>query len=476
MPRALLSLAREGSRRRREDLLDWARLTTPQKTVAADPARLTLWRDGNRLGKSYAAAWEIVQRARGTHPYLETHRPPIRVLCVSYSLEQMEPLMAALWALIPKAEIDARNGYDPGRGITGKPPRLVFTDGPGRGSVINFATYKAGSQRVAGGAYHFIVCDEPPTESMYGELKPRILTTRGTLRLYFTPTPDAPPLGWLRDLVDDGVVAEHNFGLSEPNTWPEGAARPLLYQHEIDSEVATWLEVEREMRLNGAWEPVVTGRWLTNFSENNVRPFGVGDSELAGAWLCVGIDHGATAGKQAAMLLAMQNRNGLDARVWWIDEHLSDGYTTPEQDAAAIRAMLRRHGLTVADVDDWIGDRPTGDSKYLVSKTNRDLLRQIARLEGRPVEDLKRIATPKKWAGSVTHGLRLLNGLFGETDENGKPRGIVHPRCERFRAFCETFQGDRRDPLKDIGDAGRYPVERNVIVKERNKSRRAVFA
>jgi hypothetical protein len=384
--------------------------------------------------------------------------------------------MGALWALLPKHEIDPRNGYDPGRGITGKPPRIVFVDGPGRGSVLQFATYKAGSQRVAGGAYDLVVCDEPPTETMYGELKPRILTTRGTMRLYFTPTPDSPPLGWLRDLVDDGVVGEHNFGLNEANTWPEGASRPLLYQHEIDSESATWLEVEREMRLRGAWEPVVTGRWLTNFGDANVAPFDVADAELGGAFLCVGIDHGANAGKQTAMLLAIQNRHDLEARVWWIDEHVSDGYTTPEQDAAAIRSMLRRHGLTYDDVDDWIGDTPTGDSRYLIQKSNRDLLRQLARLEGRPVEAMGRIYTPKKWAGSVTHGLRLLNGLFGEKTDEGVPRGIVHPRCERFREFCSTFQGDRRDPLKDVGDAGRYPVERNVVVKDWRASRRAVFA
>lgn len=470
----VLRIAREGSRRGRLEALDFARLTLPQRTVVSDPRRLTLWRDGNRLGKSYAAAWEIVQRCRGSHPWLSTHRPPIRVLCVSYSIEQMEPLMACLWSLLPKDEIDPRNGYDPGRGITGKPPRIVFVEGPGRGSVVQFATYKAGAQRVAGGAYHFVVCDEPPTEAMYGELKPRILTTRGTFRLFFTPTPDAPDLGWLRDLVDAGTVSEHNFGLAERNTWPEGAPRPLLFQHEIDSEVATWLEVEREMRLNGAWEPVVSGRWLTNFGTDNVVPFGL--DACRGAFLSVGIDHGSQAGKQAAVLTAIQGRDTLTPRVWWIDEHQSDGYTDPAQDAAAVLALLRRHGLTYDDVDDWIGDRPTGESRYLIAKSNADLRRQLARLLGRPVEQLQRIHTPRKFAGSVTHGLRKLNGLFAMRDEAGLPRGVVHPRCEIFRQFCERFQGDRRDPLKDVGDAGRYPVERNLRARSFGGARRAVIA
>lgn len=469
-------MAREAARRGRVDLLDFTRLTAPQLAVVSDPRRLTLWRDGNRLGKSFAAAWEIVQRCRGTHPYLSTHAPPIRVLCVSYSIEQMEPLMWALWQLLPKDEIDPRNGYDRGRGITGKPPRIVFTDGPGKGSIVNFATYKAGSQRVAGGAYHFVVCDEPPTESMYGELKPRVLTTRGTFRLFFTPTPDSPDLNWLRDLVDEGVVAEHNFGLSEANCWPEGAPRPYLSQSEIDAEVSTWLSIEREMRTRGAWEPVITGRWLTNFDEGNVEGFSVGDAELGGAWLCIGIDHGSKAGKQAASLLAMKNRNTLDPRVWWIDEVQSDGFTDPAQDAAAILGMLRRHGLQYDDVDDWTGDRPTGESRHLISKSNKDLQRQLARLIDRPVEELNRIHTPRKFAGSVTHGLRLLNGLFGASTEEGRPRALVHPRCEGFRAFCERFQGDRRDPLKDIGDAGRYPVERNLRARSFGGARRAVYS
>lgn len=472
----MLRMVREGARRGRVTALDFVRLTAPQRAVVSDPRRLTLWRDGNRLGKSYAAAWEIVQRCRGSHPWLPTHAPPIRVLCVSYSIEQMEPLMQCLWSLLPKDEIDPRNNYDPGRGITGKPPRIVFVSGPGKGSIIQFATYKAGSQRVAGGAYHFVVCDEPPTESMYGELKPRVLSTRGSFRLFFTPTPDAPDLGWLRDLVDAGVVSEHNFGLAESNLWPEGAVRPLLFQQEIDDEVATWLEVEREMRLHGAWEPVITGRWLTNFDDTNVAPFTVRDKELRGAFLAVGIDHGAKAGKQAAMLTAMREHDTLHPRVWWIDETQSSGFTDPAQDAAAILGMLRRRGLRYDDVDEWVGDRPTGESRYLVNKSNMEIRRELARLLGRPYEELKRIHTPRKFAGSVTFGLRKLNGLFGMVDDDGRARGQVHPRCAGFRAFCEQFQGDRRDPLKDIGDAGRYPVERNLRARSFGGADRAVYA
>lgn len=463
MTRRALTFAASAGRRSADEALRFVRWTRPQRLFLEDDRRTAIWRDGNRLGKSWALAYEVIARCRGRHPFKRTHPPPIRALIVGHSLEQMEPLMAAIWRFLPKHEIDDRCGFDPGRGITGKPPRIVFTSGPGAGSVVSFATYRQGSQRVAGGAYHFIGCDEPATESMFGELRPRLLTTRGDMRVNFTPTPDAPPQGWLRDLVEAGTIPEHNYHLSEATVWPEGAPRPLLYQAEIDAEASTWLEVERAMRLEGAWEPVVSGRWLTQFSDANVASFATPDLPT-GATVGVGVDHGANAGKQAACLIVVDQGRSERPRVWWCDEVVSDGYTTPEQDASAILAMLRRNGLTYDDVDDWVGDRPTGENRWLVSKSNRDLLRELARQVGRPLEECRRIHTPKKWAGSLTHGLRLVNGLCGRRDEQDAPALLVSQRCETLIEACRTFAGDRRDPGKDILDAARYPTERLVKV------------
>lgn len=454
-------MAASAGRRAQAESLRLVRWTRPQRLFLEDDRRLSIWRDGNRVGKSWALAAEIIHRARGRHPFKKTHRPPVRILVVGVSLEQMDPLMEAIWRFLPKGEIDPRNGYDLGRGITGKPPRIVFTSGPGAGSAINFATYRQGGQRIAGGAYHFIACDEPATESMYGELKPRLLTTRGDMRINFTPTPDAPPQGWLRELVDLAVIPEHNYHLNEANVWPEGRASPLLTQAEIDAEVATWLEVERAMRLIGAWEPVVTGRWLTQFSDANVAPFHVRDLP-AGATVSIGIDHGAQAGKQAAVLVVTHDGQGERPSVWWADEACSDGYTTPEQDAAACLNMIRRNGLTYDEVDTWVGDRPVGENRWLISKSNKDVLRELARQLGRPVEDCTRISTPRKWSGSVTHGLRLINGLAGRRDDEDRPSFLISPRCVQLIAAAKTFAGDTRDPGKDVLDAARYATEKTV--------------
>jgi len=447
-----------GARRAETRGVDYLRLTTAQQQVASDDSPVVLWRDGNRLGKSRWLAWDTIQRCRGTHPYGRYHRPPIRALVIGVSVEQMEPLMRAIWDLVPKGEIDRRNSYDPGRGITGKPPRIVFVAGPGKGSVISFATYRQGSTRIAGAGLHLVVMDEPPPESMYGEVVPRVLDQRGHIRIGMTPTPDMPPQDWLREKVHKGLVREHNFGLESRYCWPAGYPAPWLYQSEIDVYEGNLLEVEREMRMRGAWEPLITGRWLLNFADANIRS----DRPSAGSRLVLGIDHGAAAGKQASVLIAVDLGEAGRPRVWIIDEAVAEGFTTPEHDAAAILAMLKRHGWSYDHVDEFVGDRPTGSEKLDVRKSNRDLRLEIARQLGRPLAGTRPIRDVKKWSGSLTHGMRLLNTLAGRRDDDETPHLIVHPRCQGWIEAAKTWAGDRRDPVKDVLDAGRYAVEVGV--------------
>lgn len=458
-------------RRQERTALDYVRLTVPQRVFLSDTHRQVIWRDGNQLGKSWALAYEIIHRMRGTHPFKRTHRPPIKAMVISISYEQILPLMEKIWALVPKDELSPKCSFDPGRGITGKPPRLVLVRGPGRGSELVFATYKQGTQRIAGGTVHFIALDEPPPENIWGEVQPRLRHFRGHLRCTFTPTPDMPDLKWLRKMVQDKAVGEHNFGLTEANCWLEGAEAPWLTQAELDAENKKLLRHEYEMRVNGAWEAIVTGAWLTTFTDANIQPARPGK----GDWVGIGIDHGAAAGKQAGALVAIGGRSSLTPRVHHWDETLSDGYTTPEHDARALLQMLDRRDLEYDDVDEWVGDRPTGENKYLIRKRNKDLRRQLARLLKRPIEKTRMIRVPHKWAGSLTYGMRLLNSLFGTKHPLGGMLSTVDPRCEGFIEFCQTFAGDRADPTKDVGDAHRYIVERGLT---HNASRliRSIYA
>ena len=432
---------------------DWLRLED----------RLVLWRAANQIGKSYAQAWDIVAVARGNHPYRATPRAPVRILVVSYSWEQMDPLLEKLWLFLPKAEIDPKVRYEPGDGLRGyKTPHVTFIDGPGKGSVIYFATYKQGSKRIAGGSYHLIILDEPPPESVWGEIRPRINRYDGQIRVSLTPTPDSPPLQYLRAKVEAGEVVEHQTTLTTEAVTPRGGLfeRPWMNQTQIDAFVRDCLPVERAMRVEGSWDPVVAGRYLDNYGphclDNSPPP--------EGARLCVGIDYGTQAGKQRASLVALSAENDLHPEVWVWDECGSDGMSTVEQDAASVLSMLRRNGLSWQDIDVWIGDRSVEAQKMGVYKSNRLLVEHLAHQVGVPASRFPRIRTPRKFAGSVGFGFRLMNGIMGRTHADGAGHFHVHPRCVVFDEAAKTYRGRREDPAKDPLDTVRYIMESEVKV------------
>jgi phage terminase large subunit-like protein len=453
---------RAGSTRRVERAIDYWSPTQIGLRWFRDETPVALWRDANQVGKSSHAAYYLIQFCRGQAPYWRfRYRPPVHALVLSISHEQMEPLHRRIWELLPKDEIDPRNGFEPGRGITGKPPRIVFTSGPGAGSVISFATYKAGAQRIAGFTGHLLILDEPPTERIYGEATPRLFRHGGQMRICMTLTPDSPPQEWLQKKVEAGEVSETNNGLDLKAVTPIGS-HPWLSQQRIDRFIASLLPHEAPLRLGRSWEPLLTDRVLTNYG-----PWCVDATPPpAGSRLAVGVDHGTQAGKQRAMLVGLHQRGKQDVPgVWWWDESGSDGETTPDQDADAILEMLRRNGLNYDDVDEWTGDRETGENKYAVKKTNADLRRALARKLKRPLEQTKPIYNPSKWEGSVDYGFRLMNSAFGyERDRQivGLRNATVHPRCVMFRQACERWRGGRKEKHKDPLDAGRYAMERLV--------------
>lgn len=459
-----LQLAEASASRAEARTLEYTRLTVPQRAFVSCLDREAAWVDGNQLGKSFALAWDLVHRCRGTHPYAPgggAHRPPITAVVVGVSYEQMVPLMEKVWQLLPKHEIDPKVQFEPGRGISGKPPRILFVRGPGRGSLIVFATYNQGVGRLAGGTYHLVVLDEPPPESLYGEVGPRLLRNRGVLRIGMTPLPDMPDVTWLRKKCEAGQIARFNFGLRVEHLVPEGYPAPWLYQEDLDEYAAGLLEHEREMRINGAWEPVVTGRWLRAFTRS-LHVLDVPLANLRGWTLVVGMDHGTADGKQCAVLIAVRGGSTDRPEVVYLDEEVAEGFTTPEHDAEAVLRMLSRNGLAYDAVDAWIGDVPTGSKRWQVRKSNSEIRKELGRQLGRPLHTLRPIDAPRKHAGSLTAGMRLMNTLFTRRHPDGSPMVRIRPRCVHFLAGVERFAGDTHDPVKDALDAGRYATERAI--------------
>lgn len=465
MSARLLQLTSQSASRGRTRRAEDEPCTLPQRAWLNLRGPRLLWRAANQVGKSRGLAKKILHFIRRTGPYADRPRRPVKILVMSFSKEQMEPLHEKLWQLLPRDEIGPGVEFEPGFGFRGKPPRIRFTSGPGAGSLIVFATYKQGSRRAAGGTFDIVALDEPVEERIWGEVQPRVLHGNpGEVWVTFTPTPDSPPLDYLRELVKTGQVVELHTELSLRNVTLE-TGKPLLSQRQIDEYIGSLLAVEKDMRVRGGWDIVTTERALDNWGPHCV---GI-HAPPHGAYVAVGIDHGAGSGKQAAGVVVIDGAHGLHPRAWVLNEHVAEGFTTPEQDARAIVAMLSSVGLNYDDVDLWIGDRASGMNKFDIRKTNQDLRRYLAQVLGRDSRTLKWIETPRKWDGSVMYGFRLMNAMMGRrTDPQGQPDAgalphfIVHPRCAKFAAAAAKWNWRPKDPAKDVLDCVRYPVERVV--------------
>ena len=445
-----------------QDPTSFARWSHWQKRFRQDQERKRLVRAANQVGKTWVICHEIVDLIRGTDQFKP--RPwagPINVVLISSSLEQLSQdggILEKLWEVLPKDEIDPAVRFVRGKGLRGqKYPSIPFVRGPGAGSVIRIRTYEQNPQTMAGSTVHAVYADEPVPQGIYDELWPRVLRQRGWFTITFTPTLDMPDQRWLRTLVDDGDFSEHHVPMTPEAAHAEGYVESFLPQAAIDEFARGMPAVTRPLRIGASWETVSTDRWLTALEDRHIRPIQV--SELVGAWLGVGIDHGLVPGKQRAVLLALEHRNDPSrVRGWYLDEVALPDITSPADDAKHILAMLTRRGLSYHAVDEWIGDRDTGEGRQLKAKNNQQLRLQLLHQSGvsSNAEEAKLIHTPIKGEGSVVAGLHLMNAMLAED------RLIIDPRCAEFVQACKRFKGDTRDPLKDVLDAGRYILERGV--------------
>lgn len=436
----------------------WARFTVPQSKFLAAVEAAALWRDANGLGKSIALAIAAHDACRGVGRFAPIiKRPPVKVIVCGVSWEQMVPLMEKIWEYAPKDEIDTRTNFEPGRGITGKPPRIVYTSGPGKGSVISFATYKQGSQRIAGAQVALVILDEPPPELFLGEALPRILRAGGRLRIGFTPTLESPPLDYLWKLIDENkTVTEYNFTLKEENLWLIGAPRPMKTQAELEVYEKGILGPEREMRTGRSRYPLVGDRWISSFEDRHI-------AEIIPAWpqpnleWGIGIDYGTAPGKTVAVLMACFQPFGDPARVYYVDCYrVIEGQTSIDDDAAGILDMLRRNQLRYEDVHHWIGDRKVEARVQGVEKSNQDLRGAMAHIMHKSWGQMRHIPTPRKFEGSPHRAGEIINTLFANDS------AWVRPHCKPLIDAFRLFNGSPRHETKDAFDACAYITSRMV--------------
>ena len=438
-----------------------------QLAFLRDESPIRLVRAANQVGKTTAMVDDMLGFARGDLHRGRRPPGPVNMILCSVSEEQMSQeggILEKLFAALRPGEVDARVRFERGVGLrgVGDGRAIRFRTGPAVGSVIRLRTFNQDPQTLAGATVHGVWIDEPCPKSTYDELLPRVQRHDGLLTLSFTPTPDMPDMRWLEDLVRAGAIREHHITLTEANTTPAGAARPIYDQGHIDRWRALTPLGSQAMRFEAAWEPVITDKAVSGFEPGtHVRAFGVRDIRAAcpdePVHILVGTDHGLVACKQRSVLVLVAGVGDRSKmRVWYLDEVAEDDASDSILDARRILAMLARHGLSYTDVDEWIGDRSTGDGRQATSKSNADLRSQLLHQAGISGRDkrAKFIATPRKWSGSVHYGVGLMHELFVTG------RALVSTNCPKLALSLATFRGGYREPVKDMFDAARYPTER----------------
>jgi phage terminase large subunit-like protein len=444
---ALASAAHVLQRRATDDPLAYFRPTPPQLEFLRCTDRVRLYRGANQVGKTWVGMADAIWRCLGEHPYQRVRPGPIECHVVTVTSQQGIAIQEKCWALLPKQAIAEDTEWVPGKGFRGRQPMVVFKNG----SIIKFRSVQQGALSMAGSTLDHLVVDEPPDETLWNELVPRVFRKQGTISL--TMTPVGLPLGWLKKLVEEKRVTDICAPLTVENTTPIGG-RPLLTQERIDELAAHILESERGQRLFGEWETTfVTGRVFPMFDPKlHVR-----DEAPAGDWLIgVGIDHGKESGAQVAILSAIRTNADGHHMIRVLDQVQSDGMTTPEQDARAIMDMLKRCGLRWEEVDRWIGDRAAISRRGGAIKSNAMLVQAIERDLRLPTGSWPaRIHTAYKPKGSVYAGYRLLQAA----QLRGPEHFSIHPRCKRLIDDLSRFDGREASEHKHSIDALRYTLE-----------------
>tara|TARA_R110002110_G_scaffold349256_3_gene559456 strand:- start:83 stop:1531 length:1449 start_codon:yes stop_codon:yes gene_type:complete len=440
-----------------DGLINFIKWTPPQAEFHAMAAKRKLLRAGNQVGKSVCGLGQVIMSCIGT--YEHSQPPPIEAWVVTTSWAQGVALHKKFWELCPKSALTerSRGAFDARRGFGKDNPAVVFNNG----SIVRFRTSQQGATALSGSTIDLVHIDEPCDEEIYRELDRRLLRRNGNLII--TLTPINKYVGWLKELVDDGIVAEVHARMVPENFVPIGSNRPLCLAGGVPMDQA-WIDEQRRTTLKRYAPVLLDGEWETRSASPVFEAFelGVHVTELIptkDVKVALGIDHGSGRNfKQIGVLVAVDDR-GENTKVYVIDEAASDGDTTPDQDADAYLQMLRRNGLQWHDLDHVYGDKEYGGrGDGLGRKSNRELTRALMRKmhmgAGVPlVPSIRQAKTGRGGGrGSVYRGCEWLHRAMLR-----EGHFTCHPRCTRVLASFSHF--DFRDSdYKDSIDALRYSV------------------
>lgn len=447
--------------------IDFIRLLPPQEQVARNTSRFRLFRAGSQgIGKTHLGLCEVIWRCRGKHPYQKVPKKAIEawIMCASWS--QCRSVQKKLYNLLPKNELKEGTVFNGVKGFRGKFPAVEFKNG----STIIFKTTSQSPEDLASASIDFVLFDEPPkSPEVYDEVTTRVRSTNGSVLLCLTPL--NTDCSWLKKLCDDGKIVDLHFQTKAEYFIPVGRTKPILCEDGITPKDQAWIDAyEREtsphimpVRVHGEWEQRILGSrfelsWKPDI--HVINEVVVSDDDK---WI-IGIDHGSGEKfSEYACLLSVTP----DETVRVVDEYVSDGQTTDDQDALAIVEMLARHGLKWTPKQIWkaFGDRPWNPSKYL-RKSNQIISEEIEKVYNKKKGTLlPELVTVKRGKGhlqgSVALGTKYIhNSLI-------KNKLFIGANCERLIECMNRWNGSDNEYKHSI-DALRYACS-PFIFKEDNR-------
>ena len=381
-------------------------------------------RAANRVGKTRHCAYIAAQRA--------VKQPGSAVRVVGPTAKHAQTVLGGYIYDFVKPYLDPRSYYVAGKGWNGgreKTARLA------NGSFIEHFSLEDDPNAHSGTSRALVVMDEPPTRSHYTENVARI-ADQPDGQLIIAATMVNRAVGWLREMVE-GEDASPTDGRTVHETgWVQYVAR---FRREYvpwmsDEQVQFWLATmdaspwQRAQRVEAAWDGGASDtRRFSAFTEDNVTK----DLPTGSVGICLAMDHGEVAGRQIAGLILYSG-----VRAWLIDEDCPDHATSPEEDAARLLAMLARNGIEPSNVDVAVGDINTAGKGASGLRVNELITRAIAERLGRNAAPF-RLVGPDKTPGSVDWGQRVVNFASRRGDL------LVHPRCRHTLAMLRHWSGKR---------------------------------
>lgn len=428
--------------------LDAFRPTPTQLAFLTDTRTRRQLRGPNQAGKTRALAVALLSmmlRLDCWPGITTTHlADPFEVWVVCGSWDAYKTVCAKIWEMLPKNQVHPGTHYNERLGFSGHSFQVR------NGNLCRFKTQRQQSDGgLESGTIAAAFVDEPCTEAAYSSLASRVNQLGGPILLFYTPV--NAPVGWLKTRVEKGEIADHHFRLRPADVTPVGHRIAFKSGAKIQQLITDTPPALRAQKIDGEYEGAAEGRKLWAFDQElHVRA----TDPPAGWKVSVGFDYGLQPGKMAAVLVATMGGYTAEPAICFMDEAVpqDDEQWTVNDMADATRRMLIRNNLRYQDVDLWFGDRGVMSKATGRTITNKHMSGALARAFTLPPGTTKWIAMPPKGPGSEDACLGLLN------DALKAGRCWFRPACRKLTSWARYYEGDPYDPLKDVGDGGRYAV------------------